>query len=44
LTGHRAKWALLWFIVSVLVALVVLYEAEPFIGTPSRCVHSDGDC
>jgi hypothetical protein len=41
---HRVKWALLWLVVSVLVAMVVAYEAEPFIGMTGRCAHSDGDC
>ena len=44
LSYHRVKWALLWLAVSVLVAMVVVYEAEPFIGMTGRCAHSDGDC
>lgn len=41
---HRVKWALLWLIVSFLVAMVVAYEAEPFVGMAGRCAHSSGDC
>ncbi|WIM09177.1 MAG: hypothetical protein OJF58_000128 [Enhydrobacter sp.] len=43
-THHRVKWYLFWFVVSVLVVMVVGYEAEPFLGMTGRCVHSDGDC
>jgi hypothetical protein len=44
LNCRHARWALLWFIVSALVAMAVMYEAEPFIGMTGRCVHSAGDC